>query len=343
VTRRVRTLVVGCSLLLVLLALVFTLPVPYAILSPGETFNTLGNVPGKNDPIIAIKGRASNPTSGTLLLLTVDESTQRVTVVDALVGWLQHNRIVVPHDAIVTPGTSQKQQTQQDTQQFVSSQDDATTAALCELGYHGVVIGGFSATSKAKDVLKNGDSIISVNGQPAASVATLTSALSTLTPGTDATVAINRDGAQQTVTVPLIAPASGGHGAAMGVTVADTCVAPFSIDLGLADQIGGPSGGLMFALGIIDKVGSVDLTKGKKIAGTGTIDPTGKVGAIGGIQLKMIAAKRDGATIFLAPDSNCSDVRGHVPSGLNVVKVDTLHNALQDLLDLQAGKAVPHC
>ena len=59
----------------------------------------------------------------------------------------------------------------------------------------------------------------------------------------------------------------------------------------------------MFALGIIDKVGSVDLTKGNKIAGTGTIDPTGKVGAIGGIQLKMIAARRDGATIFLAPDS----------------------------------------
>ncbi len=123
-------------------------------------------------------------------------------MIDALVGWVQHDRIVVPHDAIVTPGTSQKEQTQQDTQQFVSSQDDATTAALCELGYHGVVIGGFSATSKAKDVLKNGDSIISVNGQAAASVASLTSALSTLTPGTDATVVhqprwcpANRDGA----------------------------------------------------------------------------------------------------------------------------------------------------
>ena len=60
---------------------------------------------------------------------------------------------------------------------FVGSQDDATTAALCELGYHGVVIEGFSAASKAKDVLKNGDSIISVNGQPAATVATLTAAL----------------------------------------------------------------------------------------------------------------------------------------------------------------------
>src|ERR1700712_4276960 len=99
----------------------------------------------------------------------------------------------------------------------------------------------------------------------------------------------------------------------------------------------------MFALGIIDKVGTVDLTNKKTIAGTGTIDPTGAVGAIGGIQLKMIAARRAGATVFLAPASNCSDVRGNIPSGLNVVKVDTLHSAVQDLLALQNNKAVPHC
>jgi PDZ domain-containing protein len=120
-------------------------------------------------------------------------------------------------------------------------------------------------------------------------------------------------------------------------------VAPFQVDLGLADQIGGPSGGLMFALGIIDKVGPTDLTKGLHVAGTGTIDPTGAVGAIGGIQLKMIAAQRAGATVFLAPASNCTDVRGNIPNKLNVVKVDTLHSAVSDLLALQQGKDVPHC
>jgi PDZ domain-containing protein len=99
----------------------------------------------------------------------------------------------------------------------------------------------------------------------------------------------------------------------------------------------------MFALGIIDKVGSVDLTKGLFIAGTGTIDPTGKVGPIGGIALKMIAARHKGATIFLAPAGNCSDVSGAVPKGLQVVKVSTLHEAIQDLLAIQAGKPVPHC
>ncbi len=129
----------------------------------------------------------------------------------------------------------------------------------------------------------------------------------------------------------------------MGVSVSTECVAPFSVDLALADQIGGPSGGLMFALGIIDKVGSVDLTDGKKIAGTGTIDSTGAVGAIGGIQLKMIAASRAGASVFLAPASNCADVRGHIPRGLQVVKVDTLHAAIQDLAAVHDNKAVPQC
>jgi PDZ domain-containing protein len=99
----------------------------------------------------------------------------------------------------------------------------------------------------------------------------------------------------------------------------------------------------MFALGIMDKVGPTDLTKGLHVAGTGTIDPTGAVGAIGGIQLKMIAAQRAGATVFLAPASNCTDVRGNIPNKLNVVKVDTLHSAVSDLLALQQGKDVPHC
>jgi PDZ domain-containing protein len=99
----------------------------------------------------------------------------------------------------------------------------------------------------------------------------------------------------------------------------------------------------MFALGIMDKVGSTDLTGGKFIAGTGTIDPTGTVGAIGGIQLKMLAARRAGATVFLAPAGNCSDVLGAIPHGLDVVKVSSLHDAVQDLLALQAGKPVPHC
>ena len=99
----------------------------------------------------------------------------------------------------------------------------------------------------------------------------------------------------------------------------------------------------MFALGIMDEIGTRDLTGGRFVAGTGTIDAAGKVGPIGGIALKMIAARRKGATVFLAPAGNCGDVRKAIPSGLDVVKVDTLHSAVQSLLAIQQGKPVPHC
>jgi PDZ domain-containing protein len=132
-------------------------------------------------------------------------------------------------------------------------------------------------------------------------------------------------------------------GGYLGVEPDNTCLAPFTVDLGLGNQIGGPSAGMMFALGIMDKIGPTDLTNGRFIAGTGTITAAGAVGPIGGIALKMIAAKDKGASVFLAPAGNCSDVVKATPSGLDVVKVSTLHQAVQDLEKIEKGQAVPHC
>jgi len=108
-------------------------------------------------------------------------------------------------------------------------------------------------------------------------------------------------------------------------------------------DIGGPSAGMMFALGIIDKLTPLNLTGGKVIAGTGEITDGGQVEAIGGIQQKMVAARDAGATIFLAPASNCSDVDGAVPAGLRIVKVSTLTQAVDDLEAIKAGRSVPSC
>lgn len=106
------------------------------------------------------------------------------------------------------------------------------------------------------------------------------------------------------------------------------------------DDIGGPSAGMMYALGILNKLTGVDLAGGKTIAGTGTIDNNGKVGAIGGIRLKMISAKRDGARWFLVPNSNCDEVVGNIPQGLNVVSVKTLDDAYKALEKIKAGKSI---
>ncbi|MCI1983444.1 MAG: Lon protease [Bifidobacteriaceae bacterium] len=110
-------------------------------------------------------------------------------------------------------------------------------------------------------------------------------------------------------------------------------------------DVGGPSAGLMYTLGTIDKLTSADETGGKTIAGTGTMNSKGEVGAIGGIRLKMIASKRDGATWFLAPAANCDEVVGNVPAGLRDVKVRTLDEAYKALVAIGQGKgaSLPHC
>ncbi|MFF7752496.1 S16 family serine protease [Streptomyces sp. NPDC007971] len=118
-------------------------------------------------------------------------------------------------------------------------------------------------------------------------------------------------------------------------------------DLKLAD-VGGPSAGLLFTLGIIDKLdgdgSGGDLTGGRTIAGTGTIDAAGKVGAVGGVALKTQAAKRDGATVFLVPKDECADAKTELPKGLRLVPVTTLKGAVNALTALEKGKGpVPSC
>lgn len=119
------------------------------------------------------------------------------------------------------------------------------------------------------------------------------------------------------------------------------------VTLTLAD-VGGPSAGLLFSLGIIDKLNGDgtggDLTGGRTIAGTGTIDAAGKVGAVGGVSLKTQAARRDGATVFLVPKAECSDAKAELPKGLRLIPVTTLKGAVNALGALESGKgSVPSC
>ena len=338
-----RTLIIATVLFLVLFVLLLTMPVPYVVLSPGPTYNTLGTDP-TGDTIIVIEGKKPTHTTGNLNLTTVAISNGSVTALQALSAWLRGDEVVVPRAAVYPPGQTEEQTNQQNTQDFISSQDNATAAALCELHYpRGFGVLSVTADGPSHAILDPGDFIKTLDGKPAASAKALTTQLAKETPGKTVSVGVVRKGKPTTVLVKLGQPPQGRSGAILGITVTTGCLAPFTVDLGLANQIGGPSAGLMFALGIMDKVGTVDLTGGRFIAGTGTIDTKGNVGPIGGIQLKMIAARDKGATVFLAPAGNCDDVRGATPSGLQVVKVSTLHGAVQDLLRLQHNQSVPSC
>ncbi|MEU0627858.1 S16 family serine protease [Streptomyces sp. NPDC005989] len=123
---------------------------------------------------------------------------------------------------------------------------------------------------------------------------------------------------------------------------------PGSVDvtLHLAD-VGGPSAGLFFALGIVDKLdgdgAGGDLTGGRNIAGTGTIEANGEVGAVGGVSLKTQAARRDGATVFLVPKAECREAGAELPKGLRLIPVTTLKGAVSSLRALEQGHKVPSC
>jgi Lon-like protease len=118
------------------------------------------------------------------------------------------------------------------------------------------------------------------------------------------------------------------------------------VTLRLAD-VGGPSAGLLFSLGIVDKLdgdgSGGGLTGGRSIAGTGTISADGKVGPVGGVPLKTRAAKRDGATVFLVPEAECGEAKTLRPKGIRLIPVTTLGSALDSLKALRGGGRVPAC
>lgn len=347
-SRRVRTLIVAGVLFVVLFVVALVLPVPYVILSPGPTYNTLGLDPyGRGQSVIMLDGRSVSKTTGHLNMTTVSISSDSISAFQAVAAWLAGDQVVVPETAVRPPGVSQKEQNEQDAQDFQVSQDSATVAALCELGYpRGVTVAQVLHPGPSAGVLQDNDQLVSVAGHPITSAAAVVGIVQSLTPGNTVPVEIKRKGEPVTVQVKLGTPPKGQKGARLGISPADTCVAPFTVSIRL-ENIGGPSAGLMFALGIIDKAGHQDLTGGKFIAGTGEIDPNhpeqGLVQPIGGIQLKMIAAKRKGASVFLAPAANCGDVRNATPAGLKVIKVSTVRGAVQDLLRIQKGEPVPGC
>ncbi|WP_375490030.1 PDZ domain-containing protein [uncultured Jatrophihabitans sp.] len=345
-SRRVRTLIVAGVAFIVLFVLALTMPVPYVILSPGPTYNTLGsyNTGKATQEIIGIDGRTPAKRSGHLNLTTVSVSNDSISAFQAFTGWLAHDQVVVPRSSVYPPGQSEQQTDKQNTADFTASQDNAIAAASCELGYpRRFGITGVLANGAGRAVLKPADVLESVAGRPTASENALRAVLSVEAPGTTVPIRLERAGKQVDTSLKLGPSLQGRKGGSLGITPGTVCAAPFAVDLGLGNEIGGPSAGLMFALGIMDKVGSRDLTQGRFIAGTGTIDASGKVGPIGGIALKMIAARAKGATVFLAPAGNCNDVVGATPAGLKIVRVTSLHGAVTALEQLEQGKSPAGC
>jgi PDZ domain-containing protein len=340
VTRRIAVLVVGAVLLLAFGLVGAAVPVPYVAQVPGPTYNTLGSIDGTR--IITVRGRTLNHVDGHLNLVTVGVSRGRISLVQAVRGWLDPQVAVVPAEAVYPSGQTQQETQQQNRQQFLTSEQAAQDAALAHLGYPDkVVVQDLSAGSPSKDALEEGDAIDAVDGRPTPDTAALEKVLGAIPGGTAVTVSYTRLGRPGTARITTKA-AKDRAGSLLGILVSDQPYAPFDVDIHVA-EVGGPSAGLMLTLGILDLVGKQGLTGGKVIAGTGTIDPKGAVGPIGGIQLKMIAAHDIGAKMFLTPAQNCAEAKQAPEPGLTLAKVSNLDDALTALSDLRAGRTPPTC
>lgn len=327
-----------------LLAITF-LPTAYVIQQPGPVYNTLGTVPagdGEDVPLIAIEGAQTYPTSGALDLLTVQIAGSRERTpswFDLAVAWFDPSRAVVPIDSVFPEGQTSEERSEQSAALMTDSQEEATAAALTELGYDvGASITVFSVgeDAAARGILEAGDVIVAADGEPVADSAQMRD-LVQRSEGAPMVLDIVRDGEERSVTVtPAGATVNGETVWLIGVTLVTAYDFPIDVTIQL-NNVGGPSAGMMFALGIIDTLTPDELNGGLNVAGTGTITADGTVGGIGGIQQKMWGAVDADAEVFLAPTSNCGEVVGHVPSGLEVYAVATLDDALTVLDTVRTG------
>ena len=337
--RRLRRAVVAGSFILVvaLIAAVFLLPVNAVIEAPGPTWNVLDNGSSSDQDVLKVSGTETYPTEGALRMTTVSVSGcpgYPVTTADVIAAWFSADKRIVDRNEVCPQDQSAEQVEETGKAQMTASQDSAVIAALVETGKAGamhltvteVTEQQTSTEIQAGDVL---ETITPEGGQTTtlASFSQLRELMTTIPEGTRVTLGVRRGDQKASAALTTIAPQEGTTGSLLGLSLKISVDSPVEATFGLSD-VGGPSAGMMFALGVVDEITPGSLTGGKDISGTGTIDMTGQVGPIGGIQQKMAGARESGSTFFLAPASNCNEVKGHEPKDMQVFAVNTLHEAV---------------
>jgi PDZ domain-containing protein len=328
------------ALLVLSLGGLMTLPSGYVIERPGQVFNVMGEIADK--PVISATDVETYESETRLDITTVSLLGNR----DSTPGWLQvfaawidSNQVVLPLDQVYPPQLSTEQVRAESTAQMEVSQQDAIAAALTQLGYEldrQLYVASVIADTPASKKLVAGDYLLAVGSVSVATYEELREQIQ-LAKGDTVVIKVLRDGQEKLFE---LTPEKKDDSWVIGAMVGYVYDFPVDIKLQLGD-VGGPSGGLIFALGIYDVLTEGSLAGKNHIAGTGTISADGKVGPIGGIELKLIAARDAGATLFLAPQGNCSEVIGQIPDGLSVAIVNDLASALTAIKDFNSGTPVP--
>lgn len=321
-------------------AVVSTQPTCEVALVPGPTEDTLG--------LVEIGGATTYPSAGRLLLTTV-------AVRDGLdLGtWWEARRSAtvdtVPRSTVYPDGQDRDETSAQNALLMEDSQVTAALAALDAAGYDvadaasGAEVAAVEADA-VTDELVVGDVLVAVDGTEVADAQSAVELVGAAAPGTDAELTVrDPDGGTRTVAVTYGTNPEDDSRAYVGVLLRSAIDLPVDVTID-AGVIGGPSAGLMFALGVVDLLGEEDLTGGAVVAGTGTITLDGRVGPVGGVRQKLAAAStRDGtadpATVFLVPRANLAEARSAALEGeLLLIPIDDLAGALDALADLREGR-----
>ena len=355
-TRQTVAAFASAAVFVVLAVLVAALPVPYVTWSPGTPRDVLGSpgAPGATagggaESMITISGTPTYPTAGRLDLTVVSATSadSRLSLPQALVAYWRPEHDTLPREAVYPPGQTTEEVESADAEMMVDAQDDAAVAALrasSEPVQRRPAIASVTVGSPAQGNLRPGDLVVSVDGVDTPTPALVQAQVRRAVAGRDLTFLVVRDKVRTTVTFRP-APQASGTGVQIGISIGTGYDYAPRISYDLGQKIGGPSAGLVFALAIYDKLTPGELFAGQHVAGTGTIDPTGTVGGIGGIQEKIAGAQQAGATTFLVPAPNCADLAG-VRTSMRLVRVATLTDAIRSVRGLsspdQAGD-LPTC
>ncbi len=300
--------------------------VPYYALGPGPAQSVTPLIDYANDE------PRYEPT-GQLVMTTVRYF--QLSPLTALWAWVDPDLSVIPRSDLFVPGVPEDVQNQRAISQMDQSKIDATALVLKKLdGYpkehgRGALVESTVPDCPADGQLFPGDVIVAIDGKPVGSVRDASKAIEAAKPGQQLDFRVNVDGTIEHARFTRRRCVPNDPRRLVGVSLLN----PFPFEVSIASaKVGGPSAGLMWALGLYELMTPGDLTSGRRIAGTGTIDPrTGAVGPIGGIRDKVIAAEQAGATVFLAPADNMAELQKVDTGGMRVISVSSFDDAVKDL------------
>lgn len=338
---RTRTLLVGAAPIVALTA-ILSLPqlvVPFAAEGPGPLFNVLRDVDGTN--IINVEGEHvdTQESKGQLSMTTVSVH-HNLTLPHAFAMWANSENDIVPIESVFPPGTSKDAVEEQNKMMFTESEANATSAALAELGLPTkTVVALVQKDSAADGELEVDDEIVKVGNDAVSRPEQVKAAVASKAPGEKIDLTLKRKGKELTKSVELGEDSENPGVSMLGIGMSAQPAGNTEVDYKLSG-IGGPSAGLMLSLGVIDKLSPGDLTEGRRVAGTGTIDAAGRVGEIGGIKHKIRAARKEGAEMFFVPAGNCAEALAADAGPMRLIMVQELAGAVEALKD---PAAAPSC